>query len=156
MSSQEKAYAHLAESVYGDILGYTRAVISERDQLRAEVEADDRNLENMSDEINALCKELAELRKVDHPEQVLDMVQPKADPVQEPHAWLHDEHQGWVVRMPPPDTGEGRWYPIYTAAPNGMRKAAQMALEALDSKWHCMQTGDIDAAIKALRKELGQ
>ena len=35
----------------------------------------------------------------------------------EPHAWLHDEHHGWVVRMPPPDTGEGRWYPVYTAAP---------------------------------------
>jgi hypothetical protein len=39
---------------------------------------------------------------------------------------------------------------------DSLRKAAQMALDALDSKWHCMQTGDIDSAIKALRKELGQ
>jgi hypothetical protein len=75
-----------------------------------------------------------------------DQSEPKAEPVQEPHAWLHNEHQGWVVRMPPPDTGEGRWYPVYTA-PDGLRKAAQMALSVLHP--------DTDE-YKALRKKLGQ
>jgi len=38
MTNQEKAYAHLAKSVYEDIIGYTRAVIAERDALQAKLQ----------------------------------------------------------------------------------------------------------------------
>lgn len=34
-------------------------------------------------------------------------------PEVEPVAWLHKEHQVWVVLMPPPDTGN--WYPVFAA-----------------------------------------
>jgi hypothetical protein len=170
---QGKLHAHL---------GYTRAVIAERDQLLAEIEGwkvdQKENLKNQCDlhqenvQLRAKVQEQAlqiisdigqeidaepvawGMKRTDG--LILDVIcpdehesyegqytiplythppsaQPKAEPVQEPHAWLHDEHQGWVVRMPPPDTGEGRWYPVYTAPQDDLRKAAQQALEWIEA-----------------------
>jgi hypothetical protein len=160
---------------------YTRAVISERDALRNDHEA---IVEAYEIEIEKLRKELAELREAEpkplpgsdwtitmrrmmecgcskrectcKPENAPNCIwwdepgdrpQPKAEPVQEPVAWANS--YGLVSIA----SGGGYDVPLY-AAPQGLRKAAQQALEALDA---VAGKGKLcDAAILALRKELGQ
>jgi hypothetical protein len=56
---------------------------------------------------------------------------------QKPEAWLHNEHQGWVVRMQPPDTGN--WYPVFTS-PGAQLQDAQ---DAARWNYHLLATARI-------------
>jgi hypothetical protein len=108
---------------------------------------------NLHTECDALRKELAELRKVDHYEQVLDMVQPKAEPVQAPVA---------TVQMGYGDSGQPKgviavlhhFLPVgtllYPAPQDGLRKAAQMAVDSYDRN----EFDHWDDAMEVLRKEI--
>jgi hypothetical protein len=114
---------------------YTRAVISERDALR---------------------KELAELR-LQVISDIGQEIDAKAEPVQEPVLWINDEdaveynRKDWM--------SDDVWTPLYAAAPqDGLRKAAQMALDTLQYLYSDMTDHENDIvndSIKALRKELG-
>lgn len=148
MTSEEKAYAHIAKSVYKDIIGYTHAVLRERDQLRAEVEAlkqdwsrfhhlmkkhglhpgrtDDDLIDILDRDMDAakvglhhirdnnvqLRKELAELRK--------------AEPVG--YVYSQDGRKEGCIQ----DSSVPNGTPLFAGPNDGLRKAAQQALEALE------------------------
>jgi hypothetical protein len=117
----------------------------ERDALQS-------NLDLATDMLAARSKELAELRE--------------AETVQEPVAWLYPEglaglkaNKCWTAY---PSKHDECTIPLYGEAPqDGLRKAAQMALEAIEFvlSAHGEQLTsafeDCQTAILALRKELG-
>jgi hypothetical protein len=154
---------------------YTRAVISERDALRKELaELQWQFIGCIGQEIDA--EAVAEIGLDSNGDTVTQWnpdfnpcvgnklyihPQPKAEPVQEPVAWLSYGD----VSTKRSDFGHAQVTPLY-ASPHGLRKAAQMALECLDSLSNAdyldmagevTEVGwlDIDSSSTALRKELG-